>query len=109
MNLEISMWNIEALTGYQPKTTFWMDFSIADKFGKGAVLDTYKRAFEGWKNDPVYLTELVMVLNWKLWEHHDAGNTTLAETYDKLWGAADEYAMDNLTGEDLSYFLSTTD
>ena len=109
MILEISMWNIEAMTGYQPKTTFWMDFSIADKFGKGAVLDTYKRAFEGWKNDVVYLTELVMVLNWKLWEHHDAGNTVLAETYDKLWIEADEYAMDNLTGEDLSYFLNTTD
>lgn len=107
--MEISMWNIEAMTGYVPKTTFWMDFSIADKFGKGAVMDTYQRAFEGWKNDPVYLTELVMVLNWKLWEHHDAGNTTLAETYDKLWSEADEYAMDNLTGEDLSYFLSTTD
>ena len=107
--MEISMWNIEAMTGYQPKTTFWMDFSIADKFGKGAVLDTYKRAFEGWKNDVVYLTELVMVLNWKLWEHHDAGNTTLAETYDKLWSEADEYAMDNLSGDDLDYYLRTTD
>ena len=29
--------------GYQPKTTFWMDFSIADKFGIAAIKDTYNR------------------------------------------------------------------
>ena len=51
-------WNIEALTGYVPKTTFYMDFSIADKFGIEAIKDTYKRAFEGWKNDYIYLTAL---------------------------------------------------
>lgn len=102
------MWNIEAITGYQPKTTFWMDFSIADKFGKSAVLDTYKRAFEGWKNDVVYLTELAMVLNWKIWEHYET-NETLATVYNDLWAKADTYAMDNLTGEDLNYYLRTTD
>lgn len=106
--MEISMWNIEAMTGYQPKTTFWMDFSIADKFGKSAVLDTYKRAFENWKSDAVYLTELVMVLNWKIWEHYEK-NEVLAEVYQDLWTKADCYAMENLKGEGLDYFLRTTD
>lgn len=32
--------------GYQPKTTFWMDFSIADRFGTEAIVDTYERAFK---------------------------------------------------------------
>ena len=54
--------------GYQPKTTFWMDFSIADKFGIAAIKDTYNRAFKEWKNNHVYLTELVMVLNHKIWQ-----------------------------------------
>ena len=30
--------------GYEPITTFWDDFSIADVFGASAVKDTYKRA-----------------------------------------------------------------
>lgn len=54
--------------GYQPKTTFWMDFSIADKFGIAAIKDTYDRAFKEWKTNHVYLTELVMVLNHKIWQ-----------------------------------------
>lgn len=29
--MKIKTWNIEALTGYKPKTTFYEDFSIADR------------------------------------------------------------------------------
>lgn len=36
-------------TGYEPISTFWTDFSIADTFGKEAVKDTYERAFAEWK------------------------------------------------------------
>ena len=54
-------------TDYEMKTTFWSDFSIADAFGAGAVTDTYDRAFAEWKADPVYLTELAMTLNHKIW------------------------------------------
>lgn len=95
--------------GYEPKTTFWQDFSIADMFGAGAVRGTFDRAFAEWKSDYVYLTELVMVLNWKLWEHYEAGDDGLAELYNELWGKADLYAQDNLTGEELDYFYRTTD
>lgn len=101
-------WNIEAMTGYVPKTTFYMDFSIADKFGEAAIEDTYKRAFDEWKNNIEYLTELVMVLNWKIFEHHGT-NDKLAGLYDKLWKAADLWCMENLNGEDLMYYLRTTD
>lgn len=34
------------MSGYQPKTTFWQDFEIANAFGKKAVEDTFNRAFE---------------------------------------------------------------
>lgn len=35
--------------GYDPMTTFWEDFSIADKYSIAGVKDTYKRAFSEWK------------------------------------------------------------
>ena len=63
-------WNIEEMTGYHPITTFYQDFSIADAFGESAIRDTYNRSFNVWKNNYKYLTELVMVLNWKIWEHY---------------------------------------
>lgn len=101
-------WGIEETTGYHPKTTFWSDFSIADRFGVKAVEDTYRRAFEEWRADHVYLTELVMVLNWKIWQWFDR-NSLLAKTYDKLWRLADQYACENLKGDELRYFYQTTD
>ena len=51
---------------YECITTFWEDFSIADAFGIEAIKDTFKRAFEEWKTNYKYLTELVIVLNIKL-------------------------------------------
>lgn len=95
-------------TGYEPKTTFWQDFSIADRFGIDAVKDTYKRAFEEWKTNIEYLTELAMVLNWKIWEQHQL-NVELAKVYDDLWREIDQYCMDNLKGDDLQYYIRTTD
>lgn len=95
--------------GYETKTTFWDDFSIADMFGVAAIKDTYKNAFESWKDNVEYLTELVMVLNWKIWQHHEQSNRDFAIVYDELWRTADGWAYDNLKGDDLSYFLKTTD
>lgn len=102
------MWNIEAVTGYKPITTFWQDFSIADNFGEAAIVDTYERAFSEWKTNYKYLTELVMVLNWKIWQWFET-NEDRAMLYQTLWGKADEYACTNLKGEELAYFYSTTD
>ena len=105
---KVANWNIEEMTGYKPQTTFYTDFSIADRFGKEAIKDTYERAFNEWKWNVVYLTELVMVLNWKIWEWYGK-NDDIAGLYDELWGKADSYATSNLKGEDLSYFYRTTD
>lgn len=91
------------------KTTFWQDFTIADRFGKGAVKDTFNRAFEEWKTNYVYLTELVLVLNWKIWEHYEKEEHALAALYDKLWKEADAYAVENLKGDELTYFYRVTD
>ena len=96
------------VNGYETKTTFWEDFSIADMFGVEAVKDTFNRAFNGWKHDYIYLTELVMVLNWKIYQHYEK-NEQLARVYDELWEKADGYACENLHGEEATYFFKTTD
>lgn len=95
--------------GYETKTTFWDDFSIADRFGVSAVKDTYKRAFNEWKNNTVYVTELVLVLNHKLWQHYNKNNQILAEVYDGLWREANDWCYDNLKGEDAEYFFNVID
>lgn len=90
-------------------TTFWEDFSIADAFGIRAIKDTYKRAFKEWKTDYRYLTDLVMVLNHKCWQHYEVGNEEYSRLYSDLFYKAQEYAYDNLKGEELSYFIRVTD
>lgn len=107
--MELKNWNIEALTGYHPITTFYLDFSIADKFGLEAIKDTYKRAFEEWKTNFRFMTELVMVLNWKCWEWHDSKNIEKSELYGNLYYELDEWCLDNLKGKELEYYISTTD
>lgn len=90
-------------------TTFWQDFSIADAFGVSAVKDTYKRAFGEWKDNYLYLTDLVVVLNHKIWQHYNAGRTGLAKLYDGMWREAQAYGYDNLKGDELVYFWSVLD
>ena len=90
-------------------TTFWQDFSIADAFGTHAVRDTFIRAFGEWKDDYLYLTDLVLVLNNKIWQHYNAGNMPLARLYDELWREADAYGCENLKGDELEYFYTVLD
>ena len=107
--LKIKTWNIQEMTGYEPQTTFFEDFSIADAFGISAIKDTYRRGIEtavtfGY----VYLTEFVMALNWKIWEHYQH-NDKYAKLYNDLWMDASEIATTTLKGEELSYYYRTTD
>ena len=101
-------WNITELNGYVPMTTFWQDFSIADTFGVNAVKDTFSRAFAEWKNDCKYLTELVLVLNHKIWQWYGKDDE-LALAYNEAWAKADEYACDNLKEEEFGYYWKWTD
>lgn len=90
-------------------TTFWNDFTIADGFGPDAVLDTFGRAFGEWKSNHKYLTELVLVLNHKLWQHYELGDEAMARLYDNLWHRANNWGMENLKGDELEFFLWVLD
>lgn len=125
----LPQWNIEAFSGYKPKTTFWQDFSIADAaymFGENplaAVRKTYRTAFKEWKSDHVFLTELVMVLNHKIWYHYEAAlnadkkglpnrrdyHTALSHLYDELWRECYAWGCEHLSGEEAAYFYDTLD
>ena len=105
----IKTWNIEAMTGYKPQTTFYEDFSIADAFGISAIKDTYKRGLETAQAlGYIYLTEFVLALNWKIWEHYQT-NESFAKTYNDLWFKASEIAQTTLKDKELMYYYRTTD
>lgn len=100
------------LFDYECFTTFWNDFTIAEKCGGvPAIKDTYKRAFAEWKHDYKYLTELVMVLNHKIWQWYDDGgkHAEIARVYSKLWEEARDYAETHLKGEEMEYYWRITD
>ena len=101
-------WTMAEEIGYTPQTTFWNDFSIADIYGADAVQDTFDRAFAEWKNNAVYITELVLVLNHKSWQHAEK-RRELSELYADLYYKADKYALDHLKGDDWQYYFETTD
>lgn len=111
--LKIPRWDIEEETGYKPITTFWMDFSIADNYGLQAIQGTFNRAFDAWKGDYKYLTELVLVLNHKIFHHYVEKGTEeqneVASLYNELWRKTNDYALDNLQGEQATYFYHLTD
>lgn len=101
-------WNIEEMTGYKPLTTLYTDFGIAEAFGVTAIKDTLKNILET-TTDHKELTELVMVLNWKIWEHYET-NDSLARVYNALWEATREHLTRKVfTKEQLKYYYKTVD
>lgn len=99
--------------GYKPLTTLWEDFSIADRFvgvEKTPIEDTYKRALDFCKMDYKYMTELVLVLNHKIWQWYNK-NEVLGILYDTLWRMAEskffELYEDN--DEAMEYYYRVTD
>lgn len=101
-------WDFAEELGYEPKTTFWEDFTKAEKGGKDEILKTFSKLFEEAKKNYLDLTEFVMVLNHKIWKWYKT-DSHIAKVYDDLWKEADEYACDNLRGEELNYFYRTLD
>lgn len=94
--------------GYRMQTTFYEDFCIADAFGIEAIKDTYKNAFNSWKWNYIYMTELSMVLNWKMFQYYETNNFVY-DTYRMLYEEIDSWCMNNLKGTELTFYIKTTD
>jgi hypothetical protein len=100
--------NLLAMSGYEPKTTFFSDLSIAECFGHNAIQETYDRVLKSYKKDIIYITEFVMCLNHKIWQLHQFDEPT-ARLYDKLWKNGVDFVYKNFKGKDLSYYFEITD
>lgn len=105
--MEYNAIDSEAIMGYKMKTPFYELFSIYDQANVDSVKGGYSILFNFYKDDYEILTELAMIINWKIWEHHGK-NAELERIYDILWSNIDAYAMANLKGRKLKYYLKMT-
>lgn len=96
-------WKIEQLTGYKPHANFYVDFSMAEPFGISAIANVYNRLFSQYKNNTVYLTELSMAINWKIYEHYDK-EKQLTKFYQSIWEQIDGYCKENLQKPYIDYY-----
>ena len=99
---------LENMLDYKFESTFWEEFSIAEDYGSEGVKEHYDLVFEQWKDNLKFLTELVLVLNIKIFIWYGVDDT-IGLTYDQLWKETDGYALNTLKGNDLHYYLSTLD
>lgn len=95
--------------GYKWQTTFFSDFNIADKFGIPAIKDTYKRAFDGWKDNVLYMKELTACLNFKCWDFYHSGNTAFSEVYADLYNECYEKCLNHFKGDELHEYWDFLD
>ena len=95
--------------GYERKTTFFSDLSIAEWYGTDSVRDTYKNVIGSWVKDVVYFTEFVMCLNWLGWLWYERNFEELSKLYFELYEEALNLAYEKYSGDDLSYFIKTLD
>ena len=98
-------------SGYERKTTFFSDLSIAECYGIKSIKDTYRRVKKHWLDDITYITEFCMCLNWKSWEWGERGNGELTKLYTKLYYELDELITSHYESRpnELEYYYTTTD
>ena len=96
--------------GYVPITTFWQDLTIAEHFGKEAIIDTVERAFNEWKNNYKYITELIMVINHKCWYYYKK-DIKMSQLYQDLYYKYDFKAINlyEKNKEAIEYYFKTLD
>lgn len=115
-------WTMAEGIGYEPQTTFWQDFCIAERIsGLEGVQDTFKRAFAEWRDNRVYLAEMALVLNhrgWSWWhvseklkQSNVPGDNVkatlvseIARYYFNRYYDVVDYVRDNYNEEDIAYF-----
>lgn len=99
------------MTGYTRISTFYAGLSIAECGGADAIRDTYKRVMKSWIGDVKMITEFVMCLNYKCWEHYERFNNELANLYGRLFDAARDKVYTHYEGNEdaVAYIWRTLD
>lgn len=131
-SIELPRWTMADYIGYTPITTFWEDFSIAEKGGLNAIKDTYNSALQ-WKKNIKYMAELLLVVNHKSivfaeltregstvkdayrWYYRNLSDVQIDEIMnyyiDKYYEIREYVYSDNspFTQEEIDYFFKITD
>lgn len=96
--------------GYERKTTFYSDLTIADIFGVDAVQDTYDRVVKEWIDNIEYITEFCMCVNHKAWEHAE-DDVELSKLYSNLYYDLKNKVYEHYEGNQKAtkYFFNTID
>ena len=123
--------NLAEMTAWEPQYTFYSDFAIAEfcetyMHDRGAVVETYNNVIKSWGSDYKALTEIIMVLNHKIWAFFGKENVgvdakylgvskemgnNIARVYNKLWEDAKEEFFKRFKDneEALDYYYEVTD
>ena len=110
-------WDIESITGYQPKTNYWNEFVDAEKVGVSAIKETYDKLKNESKSNVINVAELYIVLNHKIWAYYDLHQATgddryyeISYLYHNLWISYENFADELPMSEaDRRYFFKVTD
>lgn len=106
-------WITPTITGYKPVTTFWTEFCQIEDTGFVNLKEYFQKVFEDNKPLNLYpqMTELIMVLNHKCWEHYEHGRYELSRIYQALYEKAYDWALNHYPSGStaLSYLLNTLD
>lgn len=119
--------NLNDMTPYEPKFTFYSDFAIAEfceywMNDKNAVRDTFNRIKESWGKDIKAITEVCLVLNHKIWAFYygidskylncsDEFKEKMEKLYSELYSECADFIYDNFKDDEkaMSYYYEITD
>lgn len=92
---------------------FWEAFDNAEEAGEATVITIARMLYLRWRDQIHELTDLVMVINHKSWDHYRRGDAAFQELYTDLYyeyyEKAINYLESNKRDEELSYFIRTLD
>ena len=101
---------LENFTDYRSQTNLWDEYSIADKKSLKDLKALFDTTFAKAKQDYKYLTELVMVLNHRMWYWYELNpDSAIVSAYTKYYEKAHNWALTHLNPEEIRYYCSVTD
>ena len=103
--------NLANVGNYRRRTMFYSDLSIAEWYNEDSVKDTYKRVMKEWIGNIEYITEFILCLNWKCWEHHAKKNESLSLLYHDLYYEAADKVCEHYKNDkkSLEYYYEILD
>ena len=97
-----SCWELKSFEGVNPMDAFWKAFVDTDIWGVASIEMTFRSIFTQYKNDPYFLSQLVMMLNNRYWlVLKSKRNFGIILTYQNIWNEVLQYAENTLQGGDL--------